>query len=339
METVALEECLGWSMQQSYPPMQRSSLVAPPCSDSVERIGSQAIAGILDRAGEERFLIKSEQFEGELLAEQEGQVLYEGFMRALGYAKNKEPFHDLARVLPLCVVERLVRRGTLQERVVHIQTLLFGTAGLLSGQISRQGDVWEHKLEQLWQQLGADQKMRRSRWRLFRVRPENLPSRRLAAASHVLARYAEDGLFEGMLYLVERALSRGDLAALRQGVVVRTRGYWANHFDFGVQSRWSPTILGRWRADDIVVNVLFPFYHAWAGTACRKRLKADILKLYKRYPQLGENWITRYVAGEVFGETSPKIVNSAQRQQGLIHLYRTFCVDLKCVECPIMRAG
>ena len=53
------------------------------------------------------------------------------------------------------------------------------------------------------------------------------------------------------------------------------------------------------------------------------------------YPRLENNWITRHMEQQIFGQCYRRLVNSAQRQQGLIHLYRTFCIERKCAQCQV----
>jgi|GEM_PF-2750266 len=89
---------------------------------------------LLDKAGEERFCFHAEQFRAELEILQADQVLCKGIMVALGYAKNKQPFRQLAHRLPLSVLPGLVDEQGGQSLLTTIRALLFGIAGLLPGQ-------------------------------------------------------------------------------------------------------------------------------------------------------------------------------------------------------------
>jgi hypothetical protein len=53
---------------------------------------------------------------------------------------------------------------------------------------------------------------------------------------------------------------------------------------------------------------------------------------------LGENWVTKNMEWRIFGKHEAK-VNSAQEQQGLIHLHNTFCRERECHRCPLLLAS
>ncbi len=68
------------------------------------RRSPRAIGRRLDRAGDDRFRMKSSCFANELAHTAPGQVLFEGIMEALGYTRNKAPFRVLAQRLPLAAL-------------------------------------------------------------------------------------------------------------------------------------------------------------------------------------------------------------------------------------------
>ena len=85
-----------------------------PCFRTLYHTDGETLAKILNTAGEERFRQKAMHFQAEIMGpalkalsagEAAGQVLYQGMMRALGYAKNTKPFEDLAGRLPLASIE------------------------------------------------------------------------------------------------------------------------------------------------------------------------------------------------------------------------------------------
>jgi len=121
---------------------------------------------------------------------------------------------------------------------------------------------------------------------------------------------------------------------LETGLLVATSGYWASHFDFGLANRIrSPTLLGRGRAADIIVNVLLPFTLAWSRLNSQLDLEKKVFDLYRSYPRLAVNTIERHMRNQL--GLSSRLVNSAQRQQGLIHIYNTLCTQGRCSACPL----
>jgi hypothetical protein len=329
---LALSPYLAGSLEELRRTVQLSLSPEEPCHKALQRHGPAAVADLLDKAGEERFYAKVERFRTKLATGEAGQVLYEGLMRALGYAKNKKPFEELARLLPLRVFRGLATPGDTGQ----IQGLMLGTAGLLPGQRgkrNRDADEWGARLEQIWGSFGMRERMKGWDWRFFRVRPENFPPRRIAAASYLLSRYGGGFLGEMLRLLSQTPLSKVQ-KELERSLIVQVDGYWASHFDFGIEARWNSSLLGRGRVREIVVNILLPFFFAWAEKFSQPWLGERAMELYRNHPQLGENWVTRYMEERIFGEHQAK-VNSACRQQGLVHLYQTFCVQRRCPECPL----
>jgi hypothetical protein len=338
-ELLALHPYLEGSLEELHRAVQLDLPLQEPCHGALERLGAEALGELLDEAGELRFRSKAEQFKKGLNAEAADQVLYEGIMRALGYAKNKTPSEKLARRLPLRVLREFALSQPLQDRVLALQALLMGMAGLLPKQRYKKagdnGDMWTRELERRWKSFRFGRVMNQREWRFFRVRPENFPTRRLAAVSYLLVRYGEEGLLQSLLGPVSQAFSRQGYRRLEQEFIVTTSGYWATHFDFGVESYCKHSLIGHGRAGEIVVNILIPFCFAWAEVTSRPRLKGQALEIYRSYPRLGENWVTRYMENQIYGEYRPSLMNSACRQQGLIHFFKSFCAERLCDQCAL----
>jgi hypothetical protein len=310
-----------------------------PCRGTVEHLIDNAVAQYLDTAGEERFLAQAGKFQLELTKTEASQCLYQGIMMALGYSKNKAPFLELARRLPLRILESQAQgKLTDEECLAQHQALLLGTAGLLPSQRQmRQHDSpldnkWVDTLERIWTCFCLTNVMSHHDWHLFKVRPNNFPPRRIAAMSSLIARYGERGIFNGLVDMIQELPTSKD--RLEKGLLVTINGYWASHFDFGCRLE-SPTLLGHDRAADIIVNVLLPFTFAWAKLTCQPELERNAVDRYYRYPRLGENSVERHMRRQL--GLSHRLVNSAQRQQGLIHIYKTLCTQGKCHCCPLWR--
>jgi len=276
-----------------------------PCHNLQARLGVAAVGKLLDEAGEERFGLKAAHFRQELAAKEGDQVLYEGLMGALGYSRNKEPFQELARRLPLKVLQGIARRESRHRRGLVLEQALLSGAGLAP---SSRG------IEPVCQ----------AKWHLSGLRPCNRPQLRITGAGYLLARYTERGLASGVLELVGGAdLNRG-YRSLEQGMLVTGDG--ANS-----------ALIGRGRAREMVVNVVLPFSFAWGERESQPELRDRALELYRNYPELEENQITRQMRRQLFAEEGAMVVSSARRQQGLIHIYYSCCLDGDCLNCPLGR--
>jgi len=293
----------------------------------------------LDRAGEERFLVKTARFQTDLRQIEASQSLYQGIMGALGYSKNKLPFLELARRLPLQILESLAQGEISDEEcLARQQALLLGTAGLLPSQCqdrhleNRLDDKWVDKLERLWTSCHHTKAISHNAWHLFKVRPNNSPFRRLVAMSYLILRYRREGILEAVVNMIKEVPSDKGHCRLEGGLLVTTNGYWVSHFDFGSGSRIrSPTLLGIGRAADITVNVLLPFTFAWSRFTSQPELRKKAFDLYRHYPKLAVNSVDRHMTNQL--GLSKGLVNSAQRQQGLIHIYKSLCTQGGCGNC------
>ena len=306
-----------------------------PCCQILDHMDKQTLEKLLNTAGEERFKQKAMHFQAEILRfakkEEAGQVLFRGMMRALGYAKNTKPFEDLADRMPLNSIES-------REGLALKQALLLGTAGLLpsqrrQGKFAREKEVQE--LEQIWQSAGKKVKtMRESDWNFSHIYPNNSPVRRIVAQGYLLERYCEGKLLAGILQLVKEAPLPKGHQALENGLTVAGDGYWRDHFDFDVRSKTKiSALLGNSKAGEIIVNVILPFAFSWGELANETKLTENAIELYRNYPKLTENCITRHMAKQLCLEDISDF--TACHQQGLIHIFRNYCREGSCSQCPL----
>jgi hypothetical protein len=295
----------------------RAMALLSPCQGVGRRYGEARIGEILDWCGEERFYLKSAFFEVGLILDEPAEVLYQGVMGALGYTKNKKPFQELARRLPLRVLESIAQEQEIGGRILVLQALLLGGAGLLPSQCGEsRGLESPSHLEEIWRSLNIGNAMSYTDWHFFRMHPKNFPPRRLLAAGHIFDRYLEQGLLQGLSDLVAEANPGKGTTAIESGFLI-------------------PDLIGQGRAREITVNAVLPFFLAWAERNSHPKIGEHVLELYRTYPRLAENQITRYLTELFWGEGKPAMANSARRQQGLIHLYQTFCQEQRCEVCPV----
>lgn len=254
----------------------------------------------LDRAGECRFLNKAFRYLAELASGGPAESLYQGVLEALGYSRNQQPFRELARRMPLARLEENIRTGGQAGDVLaRLQGLLLGAASALD-------------------------------WELYKVRPGNSPLRRILALSHLIYRFRQRGWLDTLLEMVrETPIERG-ARELELAFTVNEAYYGGADCCLPGLSA-GPVILGRDRAAGIVINVLLPFAWAWGQRSLEPELSRRARQIYRRYPHIAANSIERHMLDQF--SLGPRQVNSALRQQGLIHIYKTLCIQGKCGEC------
>jgi hypothetical protein len=339
--TLALNKYITTPINQRLSETEHLVTLSKPCLKATEPLTTRIVTEFLDSAGEERFLAKATEFQVDLAQTEASQCLYQGMMGALGYSKNRLPFLELAHKVPLHRLEFITRNKTSDEECLsRLQALLLGTAGLIPSQRqdrhqkNRIDNKWIHKLERLWTSYHPAEAMTRDEWKLFRVRPNNSPIRRIAAISYLILHYRQKGLFNGVINMIKEIPVSQSPNRLEKGLLVTTNGYWASHLDFGLASKIkNPTLLGSGRAADITVNVLLPFTFAWGKLISQPELEKKTLNLFRRYPKLTVNTIERHMKNQL--GISTNLVNSAQRQQGLIQIYNTLCTQGRCSCCPL----
>lgn len=334
--TLVLDKYMRSPISQLFNEGYPAVSLSMPCLKAAQHLVPATIAEFLDTVGEERFLAKADRFQVGLAQMEASQCLYQGIMEALGYSKNKLPFLELARRLPL---QKLMTQNKIsdEECLAQQQALLLGTAGLLPSQRPdwhQDKDEWIDKLERLWASSHQTEAMSLNTWHLFKVRPSNFPTRRIVAMSYLVLRYREKGIFEEMVNMVRETPINQGHHRLEERLAVTADGYWASHFDFGLDcGSQTPTLLGSRRAADITVNVLLPFAFAWGKLTSQPELERKAFDLYRSYPKLVVNTVEKHMKKQLGLNSS--LVSSAQRQQGLIHIYNTLCTQGKCNCCPL----
>ena len=243
---------------------------------------------LLDLAGRERFLERSAQFRALLGQEDLEQLIYSRTLEALGYSRNREPFLELADRLPWSVVREVGGATPPGERVLVLLGLLLESAGLQAPPLRLGGPK---------PQAPSRTPMDPSAWHMAGVRPRNQPHRRMVGAAVLLARYVDAGFYVALLPLMKS----GDAGRLRRALTA--------------------TDIGPARVLDIVVNVVLPLFHARAAAAADEAIAGSCLRLYQGLPRLEENELSREMA-TLLWLSERRIALNAQRQQGLIHLYR-----------------
>ncbi len=269
------------------------------------------ICEALDAAGDARFLAKSKGFAMDMQRSDADEVVYLALMDALGYAYNRKPFRTLAQRVPYRSLAAL-RTEPSSVRLAALKAMLLGASGLMRRLERICPDENAVELRRMRRRLRKVRAVRQSDWRLFRLRPANHPLRRIVGAA----------------YILERCLDRGVAATLAGDLL-----------DGGVRALSkrleTPPYIGRGRARDVLVNVAFPFLHAYASAGVRSPHRAhkdsgveDIATLrqvardcYAAHPALQENEITREMR-RICG-IGRKVRLTARQQQGLMHLYNT----------------
>ncbi len=289
--------------------------------ERLRRLNASELERALEEAGERRFLGMACAYTKRLRAGDAQEELYAGVMEALGYSQNSAQMELLARGLPL---RRLFETAGKGCDAPTLEAVLLGAAGLLHRQLSLgidddAGDESRSReMERAWRSAGAPVAVSRGAWSYAGMRPHNRPARRLAGAAVLIWRHRDTGLLEGF----ENALRSERVSDLERALVVED-GQEGQLTDTRSLKSRTPALIGRARARDVAVNVMLPFFYARAHMLGDAALGRLCLERYRGFPPGQENEITREMK-TLLGMAAGKgpAVDSARRQQGLIHLYR-----------------
>lgn len=307
-----------------------------PCYQLTRKRTRHKIRNLLDIAGKQRFVQKAMQFKLSLQEETAGQVLYRGIMRALGYSHNMQPFEKLAGIVPLNSLENLEPN----ESIFSKQARLLGAAGLLPSQsktASSADNKSMERFETMWKTIGKGQiVMSEDEWQSSHVYPHNSPTYRILALGHLIQRYYRCGLLSGMLQLVHKAIPVPGHPSIQEGLMVYSDGHFQQHQDYlapnyrTVKTR----LLGPGKAAQIEVNIILPFAYGWGKTTDTASMRKKALLLYVQHNGMAGNTITRHMQSQLGLEDSH--VLTACQQQGLIHIYKSYCHEAKCSQCLLL---
>ena len=258
---------------------------------------AQGMGRLLDAAGDARFRARAAVFAALMREQAADQCLYEGLMEALGYRANRQPFLKLAQRAPWQPLAEEALAGPPQERAEIVEGRLLEVSGLAAAAGNRKR-----------RPPGFGPAMAGAEWHTFRVRPANHPRHRMAGAARLLARFLASSPAGGEASLATALAEKvgGKPADLTAALAVKGD-------DTG-----GPAFIGADRARDMAVNVALPFCHALSGDA----EDSPALALYRKFPRLQSNEITREMAERLLPRDWAAPVATARRQQGLIHLHR-----------------
>jgi hypothetical protein len=319
----------------------------------LSKMDNLTIERILEKKGQERFETKAERFAERRLNESWDQIFYSSILEAFGYSKNQIPFKNLAKKLPVETLWELLWNDPPHIALQKCSAYLFGAAGLLPHQQNNSYDQYStdekayiKDLETYWNEFTQIQKidsLKKENWLFFRLRPQNFPSRRLAAASTIVLRFMDDGFTSYYSRIVNECEGKQKSAIYEmiKSLKVEAEDFWLEHYSFdsslstNPQNKTEKYIIGTDRAKDIIVNVIIPALLAQSREMNDAKLEIYIKEILPYFPKLTENELLRKMQHQLFGPIadSKKTISSVIFQQALIQLDKFHCSDGNCAAC------
>ena len=288
-----------------------------PCATKIKQVPHLTIVEWVEGLAFERLHGKVERIH-QLLDSFNGSwedVCYVTLARNFGFGINNDAFERLARRTPL----RLL--GKHSDSVLQIEALLFGQAGML--------DAHKPGMDSYYNQLCTEYAflsnkfqltpMEKESWKLFRIRPQNFPYRRIA----MLAQFIEGGF-----RMMNRILDAEGEKEMRALFEVELSGYWTKHYTFGKPNERATATLSRNSIDIILINTVAPLLYAYGELTGNYEMTDKAIKLLEDLRAESNSIVSHFVA---YGIDCPDALTS----QALVQLKREYCDARKCIYCKI----
>lgn len=288
-----------------------------PCATKIKQVPHLTIVEWVEGLAFERLHGKVERIH-QLLDSFNGSwedVCYVTLARNFGFGINNDAFERLARRTPL----RLL--GKHSDSVLQIEALLFGQAGML--------DAQKPGMDSYYNQLCTEYAflsnkfqltpMEKESWKLFRIRPQNFPYRRIA----MLAQFIEGGF-----RMMNRILDAEGEKEMRALFEVELSGYWTKHYTFGKPNERATATLSRSSIDIILINTVAPLLYAYSELTGNYEMTDKAIKLLEDLRAESNSIVSHFVA---YGIDCPDALTS----QALVQLKREYCDARKCIYCKI----
>lgn len=265
------------------------------------------------------------------------QLIYEQFFEALGYTKNKEMMHKLAVSVPVSFLARYKNEKNFRG---IIESILFNVSGILPEAEEVMDDdssVYLRELVEAWDKIKNDydgEKFEKESWHYFKMRPQNFPTIRISAGAMIAEKIIKENLFSSITNNIEKERDvKKIIAILRNDLILKSKGYWKDHYNFNKKIKNQiKYFLGLNRVDEIIINNLLPIVSLYFEINKKPEASKTLLNVYKNYFQRGTNKLVSDVSKvlEIEKESHKSIY-----YQGMIDLFRKYCIKEKCLECEI----
>ncbi|MGE5436315.1 MAG: DUF2851 family protein [Syntrophothermus sp.] len=267
------------------------------------------------------------------------QLIYELIFEALGYSKNKDIMLKLAKAID---IEFFMKYKDHKDFILYTEAVLFYVSGIIDTKITPSDEAtaeYLRKINEAWNELklGYDGKMfKETDWKFAKLRPTNFPTIRLAGGARMIHKLINENIIGKMISDFANINEFRELKnQLRNLILIEADGYWKEHYILNQKSKESlKYFVGVARADEIIVNVIFPVIAVYFDMFNKKNLFQKVVKLYANFYQTTENTLVNDVA------TTLKLNDAWKRSifyQGMIELFRNYCSKDKCSECVIGR--
>lgn len=286
-----------------------------PCETDIELVSPITAKSWMERLFVERMERKA--FELQRFLDANRNSLEDTFYQALagnfGFKLNEQPFRLLSRMLPLQIISKH------RNRLMQLEALLFGTAGLLQNDFA---DDYPNALKQEFGFLRNKYSlalMEGHLWKFLRLRPSNFPTLRLAQFAALHHRHGN---------LFSKILESDNISEITEFFNVSASSYWDSHYTFDKTSRKKVKHLGKNAAQIIVINTIVQFLFLYGKIRSNGDYQDKAIKLLMEIPYEKNHITSAWIKAGIRPE-------NAFESQALLELKNSYCGLKKCLHCSI----
>lgn len=286
-----------------------------PCADFFPQVSTQLNTAFRTRLMVERLEEKVTRVNA-LLNENTGnweQVIFSLVARYFGGGVNRDPFEQLAKLVPIKLWAKYVHEP------LQVEALLFGQAGLLD---ERTEDEYPNQLRKEFlylKRLHNLEPMPKHVWKLLRMRPANFPTIRLAQLAALLCK--ETHIFSSILHAA-------DVKSIHRFFDVDVSPYWKTHYLFDKASNKVKSHIGTSTKNILLINAVAPVLFAYGKYKSEEIYCERALQLLEDCTAETNKIITDW---KNLGVSTSHAFDT----QALLQLRTAYCNRFRCLECNI----
>ncbi|MES2621971.1 MAG: DUF2851 family protein [Bacteroidota bacterium] len=286
-----------------------------PCEKFFSSVDGFTVKNFLDRLLIERLEKKVEDIHSMLLESENDweNVMFQMIGKYFGTGINKEPFHLLAKSLPVKIWAKH------HTNPFQIEALVFGQAGFLE---EKADDDYPNQLRKEYnylKRLHNLQPLQKHFWKFLRLRPSNFPTIRLAQLAALMCK--EVKLFSAII-------ESKNIKAIHELLDVEVSEYWKQHYVFDKQAKRVSSHIGSSMKNILIINAISPVLFAYGKYKADESFCDKAISLLETADAESNSVISMW---KKYGQ----IPGNAYQSQALLQLKNEYCNNFRCLGCAV----
>ena len=285
-----------------------------PCQNSISTVRSITWKSWKDRLVAERLIRKSAlaaKFLNETNYHWE-ETFWWLLARNFGMKVNADAFEAVARSIPVNILAKS------KNRLLQLEALLLGQAGLLAGDFSEDYPQMLQK-EFIFLQQKYNLRPVNMPVHFLRMRPGNFPTIRLAQLAMLVHHSA---------HLFSKIKEAESIKEINNWFDITANDYWHYHYRFDELSAYKKKKLGSTMIDNIIINTVCPLLFAYGNYHNEQRYKDKAMQWLEQTGAETNSITKGFLQAGIENKT-------AFDSQALIELKNEYCNKKRCLECGV----